>query len=98
MPTVDKQSIARNALNEGLRRIGSEIRNSLDFYLAAPDSAPVTRAVLTGSALEIPDFTESLSRQLGIPVDRGELDPGSTGVPASVLPVAAGLSVAEGLQ
>jgi len=97
-PAVDKQSIARHALNEGLRRIGSEVRNSLDFYLAAPDSAPVTRAVLTGSALEIPGFTESLSHQLGIPVDRGELDPAGTGVPASVLPVAAGLSLAEGLR
>ncbi len=98
LPQSDEQSIARAALSEGLRRLGSEIRNSLDFYLAAPDSAPVTRAVLTGSALEIPGFADSLSGQLGIPVDRGELDPAGTGVPASVLAVAAGLSVAEGLQ
>ncbi len=96
VPVSDEQSIARSALSEGLRRLGSEIRNSLDFYLAAPDSAPVTRAVLTGSALEIPGFADSLSSQLGIPVDRGELDPAGTGVPASVLAVAAGLSVAEG--
>jgi hypothetical protein len=39
-----------------------------------------------------------LSRYLGgLPVERGEVASGATDVPSSVLPVAAGLSIAEGL-
>ena len=90
---------ARSALDDGLRRIGTEVRNSLDFYLAAQDSGPVSRVILTGQALEIPGFPMALSAQLGgMPVERGEVASGATDVPSSVLPVAAGLSVAEGVR
>jgi len=96
---ADLGALAHAVLDEGVRRIGSEIRNSLDFYLTAQDAGAVTRAMLTGPALEIPGFDAALSRELGITVQRAEVKvSGLTDVPASVLPVAAGLSVAEGLQ
>ena len=95
--SVDDATAARAALDEGLRRIGTEVRNSLDFYLASQDAGPVSRAILTGAALEIPGFASTLSRYLGgLPVEPGEVASGVSDVPSSVLPVAAGLSIAEG--
>ena len=76
------------------------MRHSLDFYLAGRTDSPVTRAMLCGPALEIPGFADALSRELGITVLRGEValaSPTAAGaVPLSILPVAAGLSVADG--
>jgi type IV pilus assembly protein PilM len=101
-PASEQTHIARVALADGVRRIAAEVRNSLDFYLAAQREEPVTRAVLCGPALEIPDFELALSRELGIEVARGEValaSPGAAGnVPTSLLAVAAGLSVPEGPQ
>jgi type IV pilus assembly protein PilM len=99
-PSIDQEKVASAALSEGIRRIASEVRHSLDFYLTAQGETPVTRAVLCGPALEIHAFSDALSRELGIPVARGEValaSPGAAGgVPSSVLPVAAGLSVPDG--
>jgi type IV pilus assembly protein PilM len=99
-PASEQAHIARVALADGVRRIAAEVRNSLDFYLAAQREEPVTRAVLCGPALEIPGFELALSRELGIDVARGEVALASAGaagnVPISVLAVAAGLSVPEG--
>jgi Tfp pilus assembly PilM family ATPase len=99
-PSVDTGRVVATALNDGIRRIASEVRHSLDFYLAGRTDTPVSRAMLCGPALEIPGFTEALSRELGIDVMRGEValaSPSAAGtVPLSVLPVAAGLSVADG--
>jgi len=99
-PSVDIGQVVGTALNDGIRRIASEVRHSLDFYLAGRTDSPVTRAMLCGPALEIPGFAGALSRELGINVLRGEValaSPAAAGnVPLSVLPVAAGLSVADG--
>jgi type IV pilus assembly protein PilM len=99
-PTVDTGQVVGTALNDGIRRIASEVRHSLDFYLAGRTDSPVTRAMLCGPALEIPGFADALSRELGITVVRGEValaSPTAAGdVPLSILPVAAGLSVADG--
>jgi type IV pilus assembly protein PilM len=96
---INPAAIVRTAIDEGVRRIGSEVRNSIDFYLTAQDAQAVGRAVLTGTALEIPGFIEALSGAIGITIDRGEVAaaPGAS-VPASLLPVAAGLSLSEGRQ
>jgi len=98
--TPDHAQVAATTLNEGIRRIASEIRNSLDFYASAQSGSAVRRAVLCGPALEIPAFADALSRELGMPVERGDvsLDSAEAGgdVPRSLLAVAAGLSVAEG--
>jgi type IV pilus assembly protein PilM len=98
--TSDQLEIAGSALTEGVRRIAAEVRNSLDFYLSAQGGEPIRQAVLCGPALEVQGFDSALSRELGIPVARGEValaSPGAAGdVPRSLLAVAAGLSLADG--
>jgi type IV pilus assembly protein PilM len=98
-PVVDQEQVVRAAISEGVRRIGAEVRHSLDFYFAAQPDTPLSRAVLCGPALEIPGLVDTLSSALGLPIVRGEVElaSGDTGdVPASILPIAAGLSLTEG--
>ena len=60
------------------------------------DSAEnVERAVLTGSAVAIPGFADSLSKQLGIPVESAHVAGSADGVDLDRLTVAAGLALAE---
>ena len=96
----DHQQIARTALGDGIRRIAAEVRNSLDFHLGSHGEAPVSRAVLTGPALDLSGFDVALSRELGLPLERGVVElasPTAAGhVPMSRLAVAAGLSLLEG--
>jgi type IV pilus assembly protein PilM len=87
---------ARLVLQDGVRRIAVEARNSLDFH-ASQDAQPhVGRVVLTGSALAIPGFAEALSGELGLPVEAGSLDGAPAGIEPGRLSVAAGLAIAEG--
>jgi type IV pilus assembly protein PilM len=92
--------VARAELADGIRRIASEVRNSLDFHLGAHGENPIARVVLTGPALDLPGFDTALGRELGLEITRGEVALGSPSaagqVPISRLAVAAGLSVAEG--
>jgi type IV pilus assembly protein PilM len=99
---ADHDQIARLALADGIRRIAAEVRNSLDFHLSSHGNVPVSRAVLTGPALDVSGFDLALGRELGLPLIRGEValaSPGAAGhVPMSRLAVAAGLSVSEGAK
>jgi len=92
--------LARVALADGIRRIASEVRNSLDFHLGAHAENPIARAVLTGPALDLDGFDVALGRELGLELTRGEValaSPAAAGhVPMSRLAVAAGLSLEEG--
>ena len=78
------------------------MRNSLDFHRASRGEEPVSRAVLTGPALDLAGFDVALSRELDLPLARGAValaSPEAAGhVPMSRLAVAAGLSVVEGPQ
>ena len=56
---------------DGVRRIASEIRQSLDFHHMQSTGAPVTRAVLTGPALAIPGFAEAVGAEIGLAVTPG---------------------------
>jgi type IV pilus assembly protein PilM len=98
--TADHDELARMALSDGIRRIAAEVRNSLDFHLSSHSAGPVSRAVLTGPALDISGFDVALGRELGLTLERGAVevvsDEASGHVPMSRLAVAAGLSVAEG--
>lgn len=98
--TPDQLEVARTGLADGIRRIAAEVRNSLDFHRSSRGEEPVSRAVLTGPALDLPGFDHALSRELDLPITRGEValaSPGAAGhVPMSRLAVAAGLSVMEG--
>jgi type IV pilus assembly protein PilM len=100
--TSDQLEIARTALGDGIRRIAAEVRNSLDFHRVSRGEQPVSRAVLTGPALDLTGFDAALSRELDLPITRGAValaSPEAAGhVPMSRLAVAAGLSLAEGVQ
>jgi type IV pilus assembly protein PilM len=98
--TPEQLEIARTGLADGIRRIAAEVRNSLDFHRSSRGEEPVTRAILTGPALDLAGFDHALARELDLPISRGEVElasPGAAGhVPMSRLAVAAGLSVMEG--
>jgi type IV pilus assembly protein PilM len=90
---------ARAVLADGARRLGDEVRNSLDFHSAREGSGALERAVLTGPAVAIPGFADEVESQIGLPAEVGlvsEAKPGAfAGVDAGRLAVAAGLTVAE---
>jgi type IV pilus assembly protein PilM len=84
---------ARELLADGVRRIGGEVRNSLDFHAAQAQAAPrVSRAVLTGAAADVPGFAAALGEHLRLPFEVGTV-PGTTS--GGMLAVAAGLAVEE---
>ena len=90
---------ARRILNDGVRRIGDEVRNSLDFYSMQEGAAQVERLVLTGPAISIPGFSEQFGEQVGLYAEVGvvsEARPGGfEGVDAGRLAVATGLTIEE---
>jgi len=90
---------ARNVLAEGVRRIGDEVRNSLDFHVMQEGSSAVERVVLTGPAVAIPGFAEHIGQQIGLTVEVGLVSEakagGFGGIDAGRLAVAAGLTVEE---
>ncbi|MBV8430102.1 MAG: type IV pilus assembly protein PilM [Solirubrobacterales bacterium] len=90
---------ARSVLSDGVRRIGDEVRNSLDFHVMQEGSSPVEHVVLTGPAVAVPGFAEQIGQQIGLTVEVGLVSEakagGFGGIDAGRLAVAAGLSVEE---
>lgn len=90
---------AREVLNEGIRRIADEIRNSMDFHAMQDGAAAVERVVLTGPAVAIPGFPEQLGEEVGLPLEVGVVQEGQPGgfggIDAGRLAVAAGLTLDE---
>jgi type IV pilus assembly protein PilM len=89
----------RSVLENGIREIAGEVRNSLDFHRSQEGGGEVSRVVLSGAALDLAGFAEALREQLGIEVEcesvrMDEREPG--GVSAHRLAIAAGLAVEEG--
>jgi type IV pilus assembly protein PilM len=89
-------SEARLVLQDGVRRIAVEARNSLDFHTAQDATPHVQRVVLTGAALSIPGFAEALGAELGLPVEALSVNGAPDEIGAGRLSVAAGLAVTEG--
>jgi type IV pilus assembly protein PilM len=85
----------RQVLLDGVRRIASEVRSSLDFHRMQEDAGTVSRAVLTGPASAIPGFDVALASELGIPVEQGLVDGAPAGMDAGRVTVAAGLALME---
>ena len=83
---------ARAALEDGVRRVATDVRQSLDFFHMQSGGTPVSRAVLSGAAVAIPGFAESLAGELHLPVVIGDVPGGPADAPG-VYSVAAGLSV-----
>jgi type IV pilus assembly protein PilM len=88
----------RTVLENGIREIAGEVRNSLDFHRSQEGGGEVSLVVLSGAALDLPGFAEALQDQLGVQVERESVHlDGSDlgGVSAHRLTIAAGLAVEE---
>jgi type IV pilus assembly protein PilM len=90
----DEQIVAdaRRILEDGVRKIGAEIRQTLDFHQMQVDGSPVARVVLTGEAVGIEGFADALGAELGLPVSEGRIDAEPAGMTPGSLTVAAGLA------
>jgi type IV pilus assembly protein PilM len=89
----------RAVLENGIREISGEVRNSLDFHRSQDEGGQVSHVVLSGAALDLPGFVEALQASLGFEV-RGDAvgvaDAGLAGkVSTNRLSVAAGLACEE---
>jgi type IV pilus assembly protein PilM len=88
----------RTVLENGIREIAGEVRNSLDFHRSQEGGGEVARVVLSGAALDLPGFAEALQEQLGIQVERESVHSDGQqlgGISAHRLAIAAGLAVEE---
>ncbi len=55
-------------LENGIRELSGEVRNSLDFHRSQDGGGDVSRVVLSGAAQDIPGFAEALQSSLGVEV------------------------------
>jgi type IV pilus assembly protein PilM len=89
---------ARAVLENGIRGISGEVRNSLDFHRSQEGGGDVARVVLSGLALDLPGFAESLESALGVEVRPAQVtvaDTATGAVSANRLSIAAGLATTE---
>ncbi len=97
MPSSDGD--LRTVLENGIRDISGEVRNSLDFHRSQDGGGEVSHIVLSGSVRDIPGFAEALQASLGVDVRCEELAQPEGGLNANVsahrLAVATGLASAE---
>jgi type IV pilus assembly protein PilM len=88
----------RTVLENGIREIAGEVRNSLDFHRSQEGGGEVARVVLSGAALDLPGFAEALQEQLGVQVERESVHMDGQdlgGISSHRLAIAAGLAVEE---
>jgi type IV pilus assembly protein PilM len=89
----------RSVLENGVRELVGEIRNSLDFHRTQEQGGEVSHVALSGAVLDLPGFPEALQTSLGMEVrkqDVGLVDAGLEGkVSTHRLSIAAGLATAE---
>ncbi len=92
----------RAVLENGIREISGEVRNSLDFHRTQEDGGEVSHVALSGAALDLPGFAEALQMSLGVEVRSesvGLADEGLDGeVSTNRLAIATGLAAAEAPQ
>lgn len=90
---------ARDVLEEGIRRIADEVRNSLDFFAMQDGTGTVERAIVTGPAIAIEGFTDRLAELAGLPAEAGAIEEARPGAFGGNEPgrfaVAAGLTIEE---
>ncbi len=96
VPVAVSDADVRAVLENGIREISGEVRNSLDFH-RSQEGGEVSHVVLSGAAQTIPGFTEALQSSLGVdvrPTTVGFLE-GIGEVSPQRLAVATGLATAE---
>jgi len=86
-------------LDNGIREISGEVRNSLDFHRSQDGGGEVSHVILSGAAQDIPGFAEALQSSLGVEVRPAEVSVVSGGLDSAVSPhrlaVATGLAATE---
>lgn len=89
----------RIVLENGIREIAGEVRNSLDFHRSQDAGGEVALIVLSGAALDVPGFADALQAELGIPLTRETVATANgatdTGVSPQRMAIATGLAVEE---
>jgi len=93
----DEEIVAdcRAILGECVRRLASDVRQSLEFHQSqAVTAVDFERTILTGSGAAVPGFAEALSTRLGMPVETRSVAGGSDLISATDL---AGATIAAGL-
>jgi type IV pilus assembly protein PilM len=92
----------RAVLENGIRDISGEVRNSLDFHRSQEGGGEVSHVVMSGCAQDIPGFAEALQGSLGVEVRCEEVGLADQSLAASVSPhrlaIATGLAAAEAPQ
>jgi len=98
-PVPAPDADVRAVLENGIREIAGEVRNSLDFHRSQEGGGEVASVVLSGPALEMPGFAQVLEADLSMSVLSREVNvaPGDVlqAVSAHRLAVAAGLAAEE---
>jgi type IV pilus assembly protein PilM len=99
-PSVDPE--VRMVLENGIREIVGEVRNSLDFHRSQEGGGEVKSVVLSGPVLEMSGFCEVLEADLGLQVRResvhfadGEGTNAAHPVSPNLLAIATGLATEE---
>jgi type IV pilus assembly protein PilM len=91
-----------SVLENGIRDISGEVRNSLDFHRSQEGGGEVSHILLSGSAQDIPGFAQALQASLGVEVQSAQVGLVDGGVSDSVSPhrlaVATGLAALEAAQ
>jgi type IV pilus assembly protein PilM len=86
-------------LENGIRDISGEVRNSLDFHRSQDGGGEVSHVVMSGSAQDIPGFAAALQASLGVEVRCEEIGFADEALAASVSPhrlaIATGLAAME---
>ncbi|MGH2944871.1 MAG: pilus assembly protein PilM [Solirubrobacteraceae bacterium] len=90
---ADLVAAARAVLEEGVHQLADTVRNSLNFYRMQESAEHVEQGVLTGPAVAIPGFVESLSDQLRLPLRPAVVGSADDSADLGRLTVAAGLAV-----
>jgi type IV pilus assembly protein PilM len=97
--SVPSDADIRSVLENGVRELTNEIRNSLDFHRAQDHGAEISFVSLSGAALDLPGFPHALQESLGLEVRSeavGLLDTSREGdISTNRLSVAAGLATVE---
>jgi type IV pilus assembly protein PilM len=99
VPPTAPAADVRGVLENGIREIAGEVRNSLDFHRSQDGGGEVGHVVLSGSALALPGFAEALQASLGVEVQAAAVGLADESLSRSVsayrLAVAAGLATSE---
>lgn len=102
VPSAEADAEVLGVLENGIRDISGEVRNSLDFHRSQEGGGEVSHILLSGAAQDIPGFAEALQASLGVEVQSAQVGVVdghlNGGVSPHRLAVATGLAALEVAQ